>query len=57
MKDSFRFVREYDIYLLSRRNKIVISLMLEECRFLGCYAVALLYERTFRRKVAPPSSG
>jgi hypothetical protein len=29
----------------------------EECRLLGCYAVWLLYEPTFRRNITPPSSG
>jgi hypothetical protein len=29
----------------------------EECRLLGCYAVWLLQERTFRKNLAPPSSG
>jgi hypothetical protein len=29
----------------------------EEWRLLGCYAVWLLYELTFRRYLAPPSSG
>jgi hypothetical protein len=29
----------------------------EECRFLGSYAVWLLQEPTFRRDLAPPSSG
>jgi hypothetical protein len=28
-----------------------------ECRLLGCYAVWLLSEPTFQRKVAPPYSG
>jgi hypothetical protein len=28
----------------------------EECRILGCYAVWLLWEPTFRRNLVPPSS-
>jgi hypothetical protein len=29
----------------------------EECRLLGCFAVWLLYESTFRRTASPPPSG
>jgi hypothetical protein len=34
-----------------------LSLRHEECHLLGCYAVVLLWEPTFRRTVLPPSSG
>jgi hypothetical protein len=33
-----------------------IFLLIEEWRLLGCYAVWLLYELTFRRNLALPSS-
>jgi hypothetical protein len=37
----------------SRKSNIVA---IEEGRLLECYAVWLLYESTFRRNLAPPSS-
>jgi hypothetical protein len=33
------------------------SIWYEECRLVGCYAVWLLWEPTFRRNRTPPSSG
>jgi hypothetical protein len=34
-----------------------MHIYLEEWCLLGCYAVWLLYEPTFRSNLAPPSSG
>jgi hypothetical protein len=57
------FVRTYvseefiaSIFVVEKSNRRV-TLEIEECRLLGCYAIWLLQEPMFRRNPVPPSTG
>jgi hypothetical protein len=56
--DQLQFIVLYPMLFVSRISDILSEVVdIEEWRLLGCYAVWLLLEPTFRRNLAPPSSG